>query len=134
MKPLRIAVLGAGLIGRRHIQTILSMPQAAELVAVADPVADPQQLDLGGAAWFTDEKDMLERARPEAVVIATPNGLQNHRHFCHRRQSTPCPEAPQPPGVGPPGTGPLPLLIIVCLHVLIPLQLRHAGGKCRIRG
>jgi len=86
MKPLRIAVLGAGLIGRRHIQTILSMPLAAQLVAVADPVADPQQLDLGGAAWFTDENDMLERAMPEAVVIATPNGLHaQHGQLCCAR-------------------------------------------------
>jgi predicted dehydrogenase len=79
MKALRIAVLGAGLIGRRHIETILAMPEAADLLAVADPVADPGQFDLRGAAWFTDESRMLDRVRPEAVIIATPNGL----HLAH---------------------------------------------------
>jgi predicted dehydrogenase len=75
MKPLRMAVLGAGLIGRKHIETILSMPQLAELAAVADPVADPGQFDLKGAEWFADAQDLLDRVKPEAVVIATPNAL-----------------------------------------------------------
>jgi predicted dehydrogenase len=75
MKPLRIGVLGAGLVGRRHIETIRALPAVAELVAVADPVADPAQFDLGDAAWFIDAIQMLDRARPEAVVIATPNNL-----------------------------------------------------------
>jgi len=73
MKPLRIAVLGAGMIGRRHIQTILALPEVAELVAVADPAAD--RAKLGGAAWFDDARTMLEAVKPEAVIIATPNGL-----------------------------------------------------------
>ncbi len=75
MTPLRIAVLGAGLIGKRHIQTILAAPHAGELVAVADPVADPRAFDLGAAAWFTDATQMLDRVRPEAVILATPNAL-----------------------------------------------------------
>jgi predicted dehydrogenase len=75
MTPLRIAVLGAGLIGKRHIQTILAAPHAGELVAVADPVADPRAFHLGAAAWFTDATQMLDRVRPEAVILATPNAL-----------------------------------------------------------
>ncbi|HEY1876891.1 MAG TPA: Gfo/Idh/MocA family oxidoreductase [Rhizomicrobium sp.] len=75
MKPLRMAVLGAGLVGRRHIETIRALPAVAELVAVADPVADPAHFDVGGAAWFADSDEMLDKARPEAVIIATPNTL-----------------------------------------------------------
>lgn len=86
MKPLRLAVMGAGLIGRRHIQTIVAMPEAAELVAVADPIADRGQFDLRGAAWFTDEGKMLDQIKPEAVIIATPNGLHlNHGVLCCER-------------------------------------------------
>lgn len=86
MSPLRIAVLGAGLIGRRHMDTILAMPEAAELVAVSDPLADPDQYDLQGAPWFTDENQMLDRVKPEAVVIATPNGMHlAHGEACCRR-------------------------------------------------
>ena len=73
MMPLRIAVLGAGLVGRRHIETIRALPQVAQLAAVADPHAQP--FDLGGAPWFTDAQEMLDRVRPEAVIIATPNNL-----------------------------------------------------------
>jgi predicted dehydrogenase len=75
MKPLRVGVLGAGLVGRRHIETIRALPAVAELVGVADPVADPAQFDLGGAAWFTDAVQMLDRAGPDALIIATPNNL-----------------------------------------------------------
>ena len=75
MTPLRMAVLGAGLVGRKHIETIRALPEVAELVAVADPVADRTQFDLGGAAWFADSDEMLDQARPEAIIIATPNNL-----------------------------------------------------------
>lgn len=81
-----MAVLGAGLIGRTHIKTILSAPHVAELVAVADPAADRSRTDCGGAAWFTDAREMLDRAKPEAVVIATPNGLHaEHGRLCCER-------------------------------------------------
>lgn len=86
MKPLRIALMGAGLIGRKHLQTILDLPEVAELVAVADPVADPAQFELGAAAWFRDEREMLDRTRPEAVIIATPNALHaQHGRWCCER-------------------------------------------------
>src|SRR5678816_3984369 len=86
MKPLRIAVLGAGLVGRKHIKTILSLPEVAQLAAVADPVADPSSLELGGAEWFTDAQQMLDRIKPEAVIIATPNALHaGHGALCCAR-------------------------------------------------
>jgi predicted dehydrogenase len=86
MKPLRMAVLGAGLIGTRHIKTILAMPQLAELAAVADPMADPAQFDLKGGAWFSDAREMLDRVKPEAVVIATPNSLHGQQgQWCCER-------------------------------------------------
>lgn len=65
MDKVRIAVVGAGMFGRRHIDTIRKEPRA-QLVAVADPVAQ---------ADFNDYREMLDKAKPEAVVIATPNAL-----------------------------------------------------------
>jgi predicted dehydrogenase len=58
-----MAVIGAGAIGRKHIDTIRNEP-LAELVATADPVAK---------ADFADYREMLVKVKPEAVVIATPN-------------------------------------------------------------
>jgi predicted homoserine dehydrogenase-like protein len=38
-KPVRLAVVGAGLIGKRHVQFIKSAPEA-ELVAIVDPSSE----------------------------------------------------------------------------------------------
>src|SRR5262245_47343020 len=63
MSAVRLAVVGAGMFGRKHIDTIRHEP-LAELVAVADPVAP---------ADFQDYREMLDRVKPEGVVVATPN-------------------------------------------------------------
>jgi predicted dehydrogenase len=64
---MRIAVVGAGQFGRKHIETVRAEPQC-ELVAVADPL-------YRGDKGFSDYREMLERARPDGVIIATPNGV-----------------------------------------------------------
>jgi predicted dehydrogenase len=64
---MRIAIVGAGQFGRRHIETIRNEPQC-ELVAVADPA-------YAGENAFSDYRQMLERAKPDGVIIATPNAL-----------------------------------------------------------
>src|SRR5262245_8762693 len=53
------------MFGQKHIDTIRKEP-LAELVAVADPVAK---------ADFKDYREMLDRAKPDGVVIATPNAV-----------------------------------------------------------
>lgn len=67
---MRIAVVGAGAFGRKHIDTISKEP-LARLVAVADPEAQ----DAFGVPLFRDHLEMLDKLRPEAVVVATPNAL-----------------------------------------------------------
>lgn len=77
--PVCLAVMGAGLIGRRHIEHILAHPGAA-LHAVVDPSPQAREIaDRAGAPWFTDFPAMLAQGRPEGVVIATPNQL----HVAH---------------------------------------------------
>lgn len=86
MTPLRIAVLGAGMIGRRHIETILACPDAAELVGVADPVLGPDAFPGVRAPFFRTAEELLERATPEAAVVATPNTLHAPQGIaCARR-------------------------------------------------
>lgn len=75
LQPLRIAVIGAGMIGRRHIQTIVHRPDLAELVGVADPVQQATDFPDLQAPFFTDATALLDHVRPEAVVIASPNNL-----------------------------------------------------------
>ncbi len=68
-----IAVMGAGAIGRMHIERILHQPQVA-LCAIADPgQAAAQWAASIGVPCFADPVAMLDKARPEAVIVATPN-------------------------------------------------------------
>lgn len=70
---LRIAVLGAGRIGKIHAANVAASP-GATLVAVADPFGSAAE-DLAGAlsAEATrDPKATIERADVDAVVIGTP--------------------------------------------------------------
>ena len=69
---LRVAVIGAGGIGRHHVRILADLPGVV-LVGVADP--DPAVLDLArthGTRWFASYDDLLEQTRPNAVTIAAP--------------------------------------------------------------
>lgn len=70
MTPVRIAVVGAGLIGRRHIGLVRADP-GSELVAVVDP--EPAARDGHGAPGYADVEDMLAAVRPDGVIVASPN-------------------------------------------------------------
>ena len=73
MKKPRIAVLGAGLVGQRHVALVR---QHAELAAIVDPSETAKQTaDKIGAAWFSDLTDFLTADRPDGVIIATPNQM-----------------------------------------------------------
>jgi predicted dehydrogenase len=74
-QPVRIAVAGAGLIGQAHIKRIIAEPEAA-LAAVIDPSPGAKdQAAALGVAHFADLEQGLASARPDGVVIATPNRL-----------------------------------------------------------
>jgi predicted dehydrogenase len=73
--PARIAVVGAGLIGQAHIKRVLEEPQA-KLAGIADPSAQSKaQAETLGVTWAPDIETLLARAKPDGVVIATPNQL-----------------------------------------------------------
>ncbi len=75
LKPVRIAVAGAGLIGQAHIKRILEEPQA-ELAAIIDPSPQARaQAEALGVRCFADLEEGLRLAKPDGVVIATPNQL-----------------------------------------------------------
>ncbi|CAD5109855.1 Gfo/Idh/MocA family protein [Zestomonas carbonaria] len=73
--PLRIALIGAGIMGRQHCQHLLDVP-SAQLCAVADP--GPQAAGFAaecGVPYFADHRRMLESVQPQAVIVANPNNL-----------------------------------------------------------
>jgi len=74
-EPVRIAVLGAGLIGRRHIQHVKNEPKA-KLVAIVDPSFEAKALaESLGLKWSADYEALLKSDRPDGAIIATPNML-----------------------------------------------------------
>ncbi|MBX5155873.1 Gfo/Idh/MocA family oxidoreductase [Rhizobium sp. NZLR8] len=75
MKPLKIAVMGAGLIGRRHAERIISEPGTL-LSAVIDPSSAGHDFARNaGARWYANFRDISEEDRPYGVIVATPNQL-----------------------------------------------------------
>jgi predicted dehydrogenase len=74
-----ISMMGAGLIGKRHIDHILAEPAAA-LHSIIDPT--PAAKDLAAKAevpWFPDFPSMLASGKPDGIIVATPNQL----HVAH---------------------------------------------------
>ncbi|MDH3713990.1 MAG: Gfo/Idh/MocA family oxidoreductase [Gammaproteobacteria bacterium] len=82
-KPVRIAVIGAGGIGRKHIELIAS-DDACTLHSVVDPAPTAASLAADhGVAHFADIATMLAAGElPDGAVIATPNHL--HREAGER--------------------------------------------------
>ncbi|SMF12026.1 Predicted dehydrogenase [Tistlia consotensis] len=72
MRPLEIGVIGAGMIGRKHIERILAHPDF-ELAGIADPERDVVAARYPGERVVADHRALLAEARPDAVIIASPN-------------------------------------------------------------
>jgi len=71
MTPVRIGIVGIGMMGREHAEILATSPRA-ELVVACD--LDPARRDaVPGSVPFTTEMDRaLDTAGLEAVLIATP--------------------------------------------------------------
>ena len=72
MKSTTLAIIGCGVIGRRHLKAIAATT-GARLVAIVDPMPDVENIasDMG-AAFFTSAKDMFRVEEPQGVIVCTP--------------------------------------------------------------
>lgn len=78
-RRLDLAVMGAGIIGRRHAEIIAAEPRA-RLAAIVDPAPLAEEFAKSlGAPWFATFEDMVARGHPDGIVVATPNQL----HVAH---------------------------------------------------
>ena len=73
------AIIGCGMMGREHMRNLALVP-GAELIAIADPDAGSRQAAMAQAerlgqsvALFECAQEMLASAKPDAVLIASPN-------------------------------------------------------------
>src|SRR4051794_22127398 len=75
METVRIAVVGAGLIGLRHIEEI-RRSRGARLSAIVDP--SPRAAEVAreaGVPLYASLEECFAQDRPDGVVLATPNQL-----------------------------------------------------------
>jgi predicted dehydrogenase len=74
VSQLRIAVIGAGHLGRIHAK-LLHQVEGAELVAISDPVDDALQnaAKLYSVPTFADYRDCIPKI--DAAIIAAPTGV-----------------------------------------------------------
>ncbi len=87
--PLRLAVIGAGVMGRSHIERIRANAECV-LAAVCDPhPALAGQAARGECPRYSDLPELLRREPVDGAIIATPNAE-------HRGCGVPCAEAGVP--------------------------------------
>jgi predicted dehydrogenase len=71
--------MGAGLIGRRHIEHIIAEPKA-DLHSIIDPTESGRDFAAKvNCPWFPDFGAMMAKGKPDGILIATPNQL----HMTH---------------------------------------------------
>lgn len=72
---LKLAVAGAGVIGRAHMGVIAQNPRC-QLSALADPSDSAKQLaQAQGVTWYATLDELLDKSRPDGLILATPNAL-----------------------------------------------------------
>lgn len=75
MQKVNIAVVGAGLIGRKHIELVDASAECC-LCALADPSENASSLaERYNTRWFRSFEEVLEMESVDAVILATPNPL-----------------------------------------------------------
>ena len=73
MEKVKLAVIGAGVIGRTHIDRI-GRSSNLRLAAIADPTDAGKALaEALNVPWFADHQAMLDTAKPQGAIVATPN-------------------------------------------------------------
>lgn len=83
MKLTKIAVVGAGLIGRRHIESTQKTHNVA-VAAVVDLTEKGKEIAQShDIPFFNDIEEMIDAVQPDGVIIATPNEL-------HMQNAIPC--------------------------------------------
>jgi predicted dehydrogenase len=85
MTQISIGLIGAGLIGRKHLRKIGEHPDFA-LAGIADVNSEAVAAQYPAERVFADYRRMLDETRPDAVIIASPNQLHAEAGIeCARR-------------------------------------------------
>ena len=75
MHKTKLALIGAGSIGQRHIQAI-SQVEEAELTAIVDNQAEAESISKEmNVPFFNATEEMLKVLKPEGVIVCTPTEI-----------------------------------------------------------
>ena len=75
VRSLRLAIVGAGLVGKRHADAIGQLKNV-ELAAIVDPSDDGQQFaKASGLPLYSDLSEMIAAEKPDGVILSTPTVL-----------------------------------------------------------
>ncbi|SAL66153.1 myo-inositol 2-dehydrogenase [Caballeronia terrestris] len=73
MSKKKLALIGAGAIGRMHVERARSHPDC-QIMAIADPSPAAEAFARAeGLRWFADYAAMLDETKPQGAIVATPN-------------------------------------------------------------
>ena len=86
MKPVRLAVIGAGLVGSKHA-ALIDAHDTCSLVGVCDVDRGRSSVaDKFNVPFYLEIEKLLENERPQGVIISTPNGHHaSAAEVCARR-------------------------------------------------
>ncbi|WP_298849103.1 Gfo/Idh/MocA family oxidoreductase [uncultured Ruegeria sp.] len=88
-KNFRIAIVGIGLVGRRHADAIRAL-RHVDLVAVVDPSDEGRGYAVEhGVACYETLEDLFANQSPDGVVLATPTTLHVDQGLACVRQGCP---------------------------------------------
>jgi len=72
-QPIKLAIIGTGLIGPRHAEAVVR-DLNAELVCIVDPnPAAKAVADKFRCTYYESIQDMLTSSRPDGALVCTPN-------------------------------------------------------------
>ena len=75
MKPVKLAIVGMGMIGRRHLDAI-KKSNVAKLIAVVDPDEKVKEIaQKESVKYFSTIDKMLDKIVPEGIIVSTPTEL-----------------------------------------------------------
>ncbi|MCG2629025.1 Gfo/Idh/MocA family oxidoreductase [Bradyrhizobium sp. WYCCWR 13023] len=118
---MRIAVAGAGLIGRRHVELIDASPDCV-LAGIADPSPNAKEFaQARKTPWHADHRALLADEKPDGLIIASPNAL-------HFQMALDCAEARVPALIEKPVTDTVAAARRLCAAVRrtgVPMLVGH---------
>ncbi len=86
MKPVSLAVIGAGLIGSKHAE-LINAESTCDLAGICDVDSSRRSVaEELSVPFYQDLEDLLERESPQGAIIATPSGYHSAiAEACARR-------------------------------------------------